>query len=186
MVNSIIEFYNKKVGTMHREKYIEVINMYEDLLRNKEASIDSLKNALYELSVKEGLLAYEQTSEQIMIGYLKTVMGGSGSVNTPEVKRLKENMEKYGGDLIMLVESIKQEARTYADFKVEYEDALRFYTAKLTYSNVVTSPFPADKKSYPIRWLIVSISVIMTLFFSIIVILLIENLRVRRIRNSGT
>lgn len=185
MVNAIIEFYNKKVGAMHREKYIEVIAMYQELLRKKEASIDSLKKALYDLSVKEGLLAYEQTSEQIMIGYLKTVMGGSGSVNTPEVKRLKENMEKYGGDLILLVESIKQEARTYADFKVEYEDALRFYNAKLTYSNVVTSPFPSDKKSYPIRWLIVSISVLMTFFFAVVVILLIENLRVRRIKKSA-
>ena len=185
MVNAIIYFYNKKVQRMHKAKYLEVIDMYRELLRNKEESIDSLKQALFDLSVEKGLLAYEQTSEQIMVGYLRTVMGGSGSVNTPEVNRLKENMEKYGGELILLVESIKQEARTYADFKVEYEDALRFFNAELTYSNVVTAPFPADKKSYPIRWLIVSLSVLMTLFFAVVVILLIENLRVRRIRKTG-
>jgi len=184
MVDAIIGYYNRKVSSLHKEKYHEVITMYAELLRKKASEIDSLKRSLYNLSVKEGLLSYEVTSEQIMAGYLGTVMGGTRDVNRPEVLRLKENMEKHGGDLLMLVESIKQEARTYADFKVEYEDALRFYDASLTYTNIITSPFPADKKSYPIRWLIVSISVIMTFFFAVVVILLIENLRVRRIRKT--
>lgn len=183
MTNAIINYFNMKVRAMHNEKYLEVIGMYEELLRKKQTSIDSLKQRLYDLSVQQGLLAYEQTSEQIMTGYLKTVMGADKSnINQKEVLRLKENMEKHGGDLIMLVESIKQEARTYADFKVEYEDALRFYTDKLTYTNVITSPFPADKKSYPIRWLILVITVLVTFFFAIIVILIIENLRFVRAR----
>ena len=181
MVNAIIDFYNGKVRMLHNEKYLEVINMYEELLAKKSRSIDSLKNRLYQLSVDEGLLAYEQTSEQIMVGYLQTVMGGNKSnINMKEVVRLKESMEKHGGELILLVELIKNEARTYADFKVEYEDALRFYTDKLTYANVVSSPFPADKKAYPIRWLIVSLTVIITLFFSVIAILVFENIRIRQ------
>jgi capsular polysaccharide biosynthesis protein len=184
MVNAIIAFYNKKVRKMHKGKYAEVINMYDELLRKKMAHIDSLKKELYDLSVKEGLLSYEATSEQIMMGYLGTVMGGSSNVNKPEVLRLKENMERRGGDLVLLVESIKQEVRTYTDFKVEYEDAMRFYDSDLTYCNVITSPFPADKKSYPIRWLIVSISVLMTFFFAVMIMLLIENLRVRKIRKT--
>ena len=185
MVNAIIEYYNKKVRALHNEKYLEVIEMYEDLLKKKQAHIDSLKQALYDLSVEKGLLSYESTSQQVMIGYLGTVMGGNQSVNKPEVLRLKKNMEEYGGDLITLVEYIKEEVHNYSNFKVEYEDALRFYDAKLTYCNMVTSPFPADKKSYPIRWLIVSITVIVTFFFAVIVILLIENLRVQRIRKTG-
>jgi capsular polysaccharide biosynthesis protein len=180
MVVAIIDFYNKKIRELHNEKYLEVIQMYKELLRTKEKSIDSLKQRLYDLSIEKGLLAYEQTSEQIMIGYLKTVMGGNASaINTKEVLRLKENMERHGGELIMLVESIKNEARTYADFKVEYEDALRFYSDKLTYANVVSKPYPADKKAYPIRWLIVSITVIITFFLVIVSILVFENIRIR-------
>jgi effector-binding domain-containing protein len=184
MVDAIIYYYNKKVRAMHRGKYEEVIMMYEDLLERKSAYIDSLKQRLYELSVKGGLVSYEASATQIMMGYLGTVMGGTRDVNKKEVARLKKNLEESYGDLVQLVESIKQEVRTYTDFKVGYEDALRFYDAKLTYANVVTSPFPADKKSHPIRWLIVSISVIMTFFFAVIVMLLVENLRVRRIRKT--
>ncbi len=120
-----------------------------------------------------------------MRGYLRTVTSGAaGNINTSEVKRLKENMERKGGDLILITERIKHEANSYSAFKVEYEDALRFYQAKLTYCNVITQPFPADKKSYPVRWLIVAMTLILTFFFSIVVILMVENLRVTRLRKN--
>ena len=77
-------------------------------------------------------------------------------------------MEKVGGDLILITEQIKHEATSYSTSKVEYEDALRFYQAKLTYCNVITHPFPADKKSYPVRWLIVAMTFILTLFFALL------------------
>jgi capsular polysaccharide biosynthesis protein len=184
MVEAIIKFYNDKVRLMHNDKYAEVIFMYKQLLGKKERELDSLKQALYELSVESGILGYDQSSEEIMRGYLRTVTGGGANINTAEVKRLKENMERVGGSLILLTESIKNEAYAYAQFKIEYEDALRFYDAKLTYCNVITHPFPADKKSYPIRWLIVVMTFILTLFFSIVVILVVENLRVYRVRKN--
>jgi hypothetical protein len=170
---------------MHNEKYSEVLDMYERILAKKQRDVDSLKDALYKLSVESGLLGYDASSEEIMKGYLRTVTGGgSVNINTAEVKRLKENMEKVGGDMILITERIKHEATSYSTSKVEYEDALRFYQAKLTYSNVITHPFPADKKSYPVRWLIVAMTFIMTLFFAIVVILIVENLRVYKIRKN--
>ena len=47
---------------------------------------------------------------------------------------------------------------TYNDLKVSHDVALRDVVKDLTYANVVTHPIVADKKSYPIRWLIVLIS----------------------------
>jgi len=162
MADAIIDLYNLKVRWMHKSKYLEVITMFD-------------------LSREYGLLAYEQTSEQIMKGYLQTIMGGNKSnINMKEVNRLKDNMEQYGGDLIQLVELIKQEARTYSDFKVEYEDAWRFYYSDLTYSNVISKPFPSDKKAYPIRWLIVAVTGMVTFFLTLIIVLIIENIRIRQ------
>ena len=178
MVNAIIDFFNLKVRAMHRGKYYEVILMYENLLAQKQKNIDEIQDELIELSTEYGLLSYDQTSEQVMRGYLQTIMGANKSnINMKEVNRLKENMEKYGGELIILVESLKLEVKTYATFKVEYEDTWRFYYSDLTYSNVITSPFPSDKKASPIRWLIVAITAMVTFFFSLIIVLIIENYR---------
>ncbi len=175
MVNAIIKYYNQKVKSLHNEKYLEVVNMMQMLLDRKLKGIDSLKTQLYHLSVDYGFLSYDQTAEQVMRGYLQTIMGANKSnINMKEVLRLKKNLEEHGGDLIQLVEEVKNEIRTYTDFKVEYENALRFYKAKMTYANVVTSPFPSDKKAYPIRWLIVAITVLVTLFFAVILVLIIE------------
>jgi len=185
IVSSIIDFYNKKVERMHKGKYLEVMDMYEGLLASKQRDIDSLKRALYILSVESGLLGFDQSSEEIMRGYLRTVTSGAaGNINTSEVKRLKDNMERKGGDLILITERIKHEANSYSAFKVEYEDALRFYHANLTYCNVITQPFPSDKKSYPVRWLIVAMTFILTFFFAIVVILMVENLRVSKLRKN--
>lgn len=185
IVNAIIDYYNLMVRRMHKSKYSEVVEMYAGLLAGKDRDIDSLKQALYELSVESGLLGYDQSSEEIMRGYLRTVTSGAASqINAAEVRRLKENMERVGGKMILLVESIKHEARTYADFKVKYEDAVRFYNADMTYCNVITRPFPADKKSYPVRWLIVAMTFILILIFSIVVILIIENLRIYKMRKN--
>jgi len=185
IVNAIIDYYNKKVRLLHNEKYAEILLMYENILAKKQHDIDSLKEALYKLSIESGLLGYDASSEEIMKGYLRTVTGGgSVNINTAEVKRLKENMEKVGGDLILITERIKHEATSYSTSKVEYEDALRFYQAKLTYSNVITHPFPADKKSYPVRWLIVAMTFILTLFFAIVIILMVENLRLSKIKRN--
>jgi hypothetical protein len=185
IVDAIIDYYNKKVRHMHNAKYLEVMDMYEKLLAKKQQDIDSLKRALYNLMVESGLLGYDQSSEEIMRGYLRTVTSGAANnINTAEVKRLKQNMEREGGDLILITERIKHEANSYSAFKVQYEDALRFYNAKLTFCNVITHPFPADKKSYPVRWIIVTMTFILTFFFSIVVILMVENLRVSRLRKN--
>ncbi|NLA24225.1 MAG: hypothetical protein GX879_04585, partial [Bacteroidales bacterium] len=46
---------------------------------------------------------------------------------------------------------------------------------ELSFAHVVTHPYPADKKSYPIRWLIILFSVVGSLFASIMVISIIES-----------
>ena len=178
MVNAIIDYYNKKVRQIHNDKYLEVIRMYDAIIIKKQEHIDSLKHRLFILSTEYGLIDYDVQALEVTKGYLRTVMGAtSTSINTREVMRLKTNIEEHGGELIELVESIKNEAQNFSMLKVDYENSVRFYTEELTYANVITPPYPADKKAYPIRWLIVVFTMIATIFLTIIIILIIERYR---------
>jgi tetratricopeptide (TPR) repeat protein len=178
IVNAMIHFYNLKVRQIHNEKYLEVIRMYDPILAKKQADIDSLKLKLFTLSTEYGLIDYDAQALEITKGYLRTVMGAtSTSINQKEVLRLKKNIEEHGGELIELVESIKNEAQNFSMLRVDYENAIRFYTDELTYANVVTPPYPSDKKAYPVRWLIVVFTMIATVFLAIIIILIIERFR---------
>ena len=175
MVNSVLEFYNKKVGKLHKTKYQEVVTMYADQLERKRHTLDSLKHIMFELGTEYGLFEYEYQSQEIMRGYLKTLTGsGADRVNNKEVKRLLESMENKSGQLIEVVQMIQDESRSYVEVKLDYELALRFLNAEMTYSNIISYPFVTDKKSYPVRWLIVVVVAIAAFVFSILAIVFIE------------
>jgi uncharacterized protein involved in exopolysaccharide biosynthesis len=93
------------------------------------------------------------------------------------VEELKSNIEKKGGEILLLQNLLNYEAENYADLIYNYEKAIMDYDRQYTYVNEITSPYPADKKSYPVRWLIVVISTLAAFFLTLIVILILENYR---------
>ena len=74
-----------------------------------------------------------------------------------------------------LATKIITEGVKYAEVQLEYEKELRFMVSDLSYSNIITEPYPADKKSYPIRWVVVTLSALGALLVSILVLFIIEN-----------
>lgn len=176
MVTALLNFYDKKIANLHKTKSKEVIKMYQRQLKEKRAGLDSLKRELIRLGTEEGLLEYESQSQEIMKGYLGTIDGNSNSkINKKEVDRLRKNMEKGSGLLIELVQMIEFEAASYVDVKLDYEMAQRFHNSELTYSNIVSPPYASDKKSFPIRWLIVALVTMATFVMSLLIIFFIED-----------
>lgn len=176
MVNAIMDGYNNKVKQLHEIKFGEVVKMYERAIRKKRNYIDSLENHFFELSAEYGLLDYTSQSREIARGYLRTIDGsGASHINKSEVLRLKENIEKKGGEFIYLQFLFEKEADKYSTLKMDYDQAVMDFDRQFTYLNVITKPFVADKKAYPVRWLIVVISAIASLFIAFLVILIIEN-----------
>ena len=175
IADAILKFYDKKVESLHKSKYKEVIDMYESQLAYKRATLDSLKSIMFTLGTEYGIFEYGYQSQEIMRGYLRTLTGGGADrINTKEVQRLLENMEQKGGLLIEVVQMIQSESVLYVNVKQDYENAKRFYIADMTYSNIISSPFASDKKSYPIRWLIVAVVTIASFVFAMLALLFIE------------
>lgn len=176
MAQEMLNLYNNKISGLHRSKRYEVVLMYEGQLAKKRETIDSLKNRLFELGTKYGLIDYSVQSSEVMRGYLRTMDGSnSGNVNIKGVAELKKNIESMGGELLILVSMIQNESRTYVDIKVLYEQEMRFYKSNLSYSNIISKPFPSDKKAYPVRWVIVALSALGALLLAFLVIFIIEN-----------
>ena len=65
----------------------------------------------------------------------------------------------------------------YNNLKEQLEAAVRDVEKNLTYCSIISDPVIADKKAYPIRWLIVLVSVLATLLLSILFLGVVENLR---------
>ncbi|MFH1160012.1 MAG: Wzz/FepE/Etk N-terminal domain-containing protein [bacterium] len=174
MVNAILDYYNKKVRRLHKEKFYEVVVNYEVAVREKKQKLDSLKERAQELGTKFGLMEYQAQTREVMRALLGT---GSQSGRHSEALKYKKNLEEKGGEMLLIQEMMRAETEEFAFFKLDYDRALLNYNREYTHLNVLTKPFVSDKKSYPIRWLIVVGSVLAVLFFTLVVIGVIERNR---------
>ena len=166
IAKDILNFYDQKVHDLHTSKVAEVVDMYDMQLKMKQQDIDSLKQALTNLATNYGVLNYSGQLREVTRGFIN----GSNKAN-----ELKQNLEQYGADAVDLETKIIAEANTYSLIKKDYEQNLRFFNSHLTYSNIVTEPFPADKKAFPVRWVVVALCGLGALLLSIVVIFVIEN-----------
>ncbi len=171
VVNAILDFYNSKVSWLHKEKFYEVIVNYQTIVNDRKQKLDSLRERAQELGVKYGLMDYEAQTREVMRALL-----GSGS-RYSEALNYKKNMEEKGSEMFLIQEMIRADAEELALFKLDYDRALLDYNREYTHLNILTKPFVADKKSYPVRWLILVGSVLAVLLLAIIVIGIIERNR---------
>lgn len=172
MVNDIIRIYDIKVRELQKSKFKEVLISCSHWVEIKKQQLDSLQ-----LEID----AAAQGSSIPTEGPGKLTSYQQKKFFQPEkdefVKGAKMNKGYTGsnGRLIMLLDLAQTEALAYSEFKLKYDQAVLDYNREYTYTNVVSRPYPADKKSYPVVWLIVLMSTFTSLFLAIFTIGLIEN-----------
>lgn len=176
MVNAIMDVYNKKVKRVHLEKYGEAYTLRQRVVSHKFHEIDSLNQLLKGMHTKSQLINFDKQTTEMIRGYLRTVDGASkSSINIPEVLRLKKELENSGTDFFIIDQQFRQAIIQLGRLKAKEDSAYRDYKSDLSYINVITAPYSAQKKSYPVRWLITISAMLVTLFTSMIVVALIEN-----------
>jgi hypothetical protein len=182
IVNEIMFQYNYKVRGLHKEKFGEVVNNYRTVIDLKKVELDSLAQLAKELGVNYGLMDFPNQTREVMRAYLS---GGGSSSKSNEIQRLKKNLEEKGGEREVLSNLMLAETKDYSNLKLDFDRAVLNYNRNFTYVNVLNKPFPADKKSYPVRWIIVAMAAIGTLIITIIVIGIIERRRMSFLNQSN-
>lgn len=176
MVDSLIIFFNQHLQHQHSIKYFEVAEIAQRDLTLKDKEIDSISTLLSDLTEKYNLLDYNAQVEAATQGLMDASARGG---DARPAKQLLDNLKDKGVEFFRLETQLKSFQRVADSLKVQYDWGLSHATKKITYSIVVERPFPADKKSYPVRWLITFISAIAAFFASVITVLMIDFIRER-------
>lgn len=175
IVYAIIDFYNRKVNSSHQEKYREVLQLEEERLTEKKQQLDSLNFLLTSLREKYGLIDYGIQANEVTRGYLGTFDGSnSARVNMNELQRMKSAIQSKGDSLMLITNLLTSVTASYTNYFVSYESARQNVTKELTFATIISHPIIADKTSFPLRGLIVLYFVITIVFFSLIIIALVE------------
>lgn len=176
MVDSLIVYFNQLLQHQHALKYLEVAEITERDLKLKNAEIDSVSSLLSQLSAQYNILDYDAQVEAATTGLMEASARGG---DARPAKEMLQNLQGKGLEFSRLHTQLKEFQRVADSIKVQHDWGLSHGTKKITYSIIVEKPFPADKKSFPVRWLIVMLSTLATFMASVVTILLIDYFRER-------
>lgn len=174
IADSIVHYFDLKARSLQIEKSQEVMVIALDQLKNKKNQLDSMENLLHEYSTKYGLLDYKSQSKEVTRAYMRGLTSNDTKVLN-ESNRIMQGLMDKGTEFNSINEHLWRLRGTYNDLKLIYENAYRDVYKELTYANVVTRPFPSDKKAYPVRWLIVLISVSSSLLLAFMILLIFDS-----------
>ena len=177
MVKEMVNLFNKKARKLQKDKSEELLKTNKDQLEQKRVELDTLKKKLDELRKNYGILDYTVQTREASRAYYTSKYSGGGDLNQNSAGGVIENLKTKGGDFISFSSLYFAAVDAYNKYKENYEIALKDVTKQLTYSNYVSSPMPSDKKTYPVRWLIVMISSVASVILAMVVIMLLENIR---------
>ena len=175
MCDSIIHFYDQKMGEMHKAKNLEMVLITQKHLDRKHKEYDSLKVLLNKVREEYGIFDFSGQSPEITRGYMSALATGRGSTaDGQKIEKLYDSFAENGSAIqwledqnLTVIDAIDSIAGLHDKYLIEYEK-------NITYSHVVEHPIVADKKSYPVRWLIVAFSTFSAVFLALVVFLVLD------------
>lgn len=175
MCDSIIHFYNQKVRELHKVKDKEMVDISKKALERKQQELKKVELRLDSLRTATGILNFNEQVPELTRGYVGALATGRGNASdTKKIERMYDNFSKSGSQAMFLENQYKTTISVIDSLTNVYETYLTEYEKDITYSHIVEYPFPADKKSYPVRWLIVLLSTAAAVFFSLLVFLVLD------------
>lgn len=175
MCDSIITFYNQKVGAMHKAKDKEMVNITKRQLDKKNKELEIYQNQLDSIRKEFGIISYNSQISELTRGYMNALAAGRGSsADSKKIEKIYSNFSKEGTQAVKIENNFNKTILAIDSLSQLYETHLVEFEKNITYSHVVEYPFPADKKSYPVRWLIVAFSTLSAIFLSLLVFLVLD------------
>lgn len=174
IANTISNLLDSTKNAMQKERArrgFEIVKTsYESFVRETNAMEDSLR-----IIRQKGINDYETQAE--MINQELAIQIGKG--NKQAIERLKaksDTLSKYGGKYVALRNILKYNAEQYSVIKAKYEEAKVDAEEYIPQKFVVDNAYKAEKKTTPVRWLIVLVSSFSSFMLSILVLIFVETI----------
>jgi len=175
MCDSIIVFFNHKVRELHKAKDKEMVDISQKALDRKYTELSGLEKQLDSLRAASGIISFDEQVPELTRGYMNALATGRGNAgDTKTIEKLYNNFTKEGSKAAFLENRYNSTIQIIDSLTNQHDFYLGEYEKEITYSHIVEYPFPADKKSYPVRWLIVLFSTISAVFLALLVFLALD------------
>ena len=172
MANDIAEIFDSTMNQIQKEVAVKAFKLVEDeynTLCQEMAQLEDSLNTLRKLGVFDYESQVEMLSQQLAVEL--------GKGNTQGVKNIQEQLDilaEYGGASYAINERLDNDRLQLSLVKSKYEEAKMDATQDIPRKFKVTDAFQAERKSYPMRWLIVVITLLSTFLLLIFCIVIYD------------
>ncbi len=174
IANTISELLDSTKNSMQRERAVKGFKIVEKEYLNLQSEIAAMEDSLARIR-EMGVFDYETQSE-MMNQQLAVEIARGNQRGIDALNKKLDVLAKYGGAYVSIRDQLEHEKKQLSSIKAKYEEAKVDATENLPQKFVVESAFKAEKKSYPIRWVIVLVSLIASFLLAVLVIISIEKL----------
>lgn len=172
IANDIAEIFDSTMNQMQKEVAVKAFRLVEEeylALWNEMHQLEDSLNTLRKLGVFDYESQVEMLSRQLAVEL--------GKGNTQGIKNIQEQLDilaEYGGASYAINERLDNDRLQLSLVKSKYEEAKMDATQDIPHKFVVTSAFKAERKSYPVRWIIVVVTVLSTFLLLIFCIVIYD------------
>lgn len=174
IANTIAALLDSVKNDMQKERAIQGYRIVEAEYNKLKTEIRTMEDSLTELR-KLGVHDYETQAEMINQQLAIEIAKGNRNGIAALDKKL-EVLAKYGGPYVSLRDALEYEKKQLSFIKAKYEEAKIDAQENIPQKFVVENAYKAERKAYPIRWIIVTVSTISALLIAVIVIVLLERI----------
>ncbi|MFZ4562741.1 MAG: hypothetical protein ACOYNU_05120, partial [Bacteroidales bacterium] len=159
---------------MMRQRSVKGFKVVEAEYNATKAEKDKIVDSLITLGGL-GVNDVEYQSQVLNQQYAISIMNGNRNAVVALQKKL-DILGKYGGIYMALKNALEFKTEQLILLETKYKQAKVDAEENLPQKFVVSDAFKAERKSYPIRWLIISVSMVSALFMAIIIIMIVEKI----------
>lgn len=171
-IATLVDSVKNRVQQERAQKSLYIVEkQYRDMERRVFKMEDSLK-ALRRLGVHDYEVQVAVLNEQ----YSQALIGNKPAL-AKEIEEKLALLAEYGGAYTSVRDQLKFMYEDFNDLKMRYEEARVDAELNLPHKFIVNNAFAAEKKSYPIRWLIVVVSTFGAFVLSLLTIITVTTLR---------
>lgn len=174
IANSIASLLDSTKNEMIHQRAYKGFKVVEGEYNSLKEEVNLIVDSLVALGAL-GVNDVENQSQVLNQQYAIALMNGNRTAQAALQKKL-DVLGKYGGIYTSLKNALEFKTEQLTLLQAKYKEAKVDAEEYMPQKFVVSDAFKAERKSYPIRWLIVLVSTVSALFLSIIVIMVMEKI----------
>jgi len=173
IANTIAELIDSTKNHIQKERAMMALKIVDNEYKELQQEINQIVDSLRVIG-KLGVHDYESQSEVLNQQLAIAISKNERSAINALEKKLSV-LAEYGSTSMSLKNTLEYKTEQITLLKAKYEEAKVDAEQELPQKFIVNSAFVAEKKSYPIRWMIVVVTTLSALMLTIISIIIIES-----------